>query len=522
MDKYVFAESDVIQINARGITVEEVLNHLEMFRKGHSYLTLERACTIGDGIVRVEESEIDELHTEHQRAADRGSLLKFVPASGAASRMFKALLWVLNRKEELDLQTITRTAGREPEAQEVVRFAQELRHFAFFADLEGVMKRDGMRIDNIAEKGQLRRILKYLLTERGLNYAGLPKGLLAFHQYPEGPRTAFEEHLVETAHYITDAEGIARIHLTVSPEHRKEFERLIEKTKPIYEKKYNLRFKITLSFQNQATDIIAVDMNNAPLRDQDGRLVFRPGGHGALIENLNETEADIIYIKNIDNVVPDRLKPETYIWKKNLGGYLLKTQKRIFNYLQRLDQGGEDRGLLEEILTFAREKLYIIPPEGKRIASPEEKRAFLFATLNRPIRVCGMVPNAGEPGGGPFWVRGNDGSLSLQIVESAQVDTSKSGQKQIWQRATHFNPVDIVCGVYDFRGSKFDLKHYIDQKAVFIARKSKDGRELKALELPGLWNGAMADWITLFVEVPIITFNPVKTVNDLLRAEHQS
>jgi hypothetical protein len=345
--------------------------------------------------------------------------------------------------------------------------------------------------------------------------------LLKFHQYSNGRRTAFEEHLVEAADYVKDAHGLCRLHFTVSSEHQKRFEGLLEEVRHRYEKNYNARFQVDFSLQKRSTDTIAVDIYNQPFREKDGKLLFRPGGHGALIENLNDLKGDIIYIKNIDNVATDRIKGPTFLWKKILAGCLIELQKKIFTYLERLVAQKPDEQFLDEVTDFARERLCLTPPNSWQRKSIREKREFLLNKLNRPLRVCGMVKNEGEPGGGPFWVEGKDGALSMQIVESAQVDPNSNEQQAIFASGTHFNPVDIVCGVRDYIGDPFDLWNYIDADAVFISQKSKDGRNLKALELPGLWNGAMANWITLFVEVPIITFNPVKTINDLLRKEHQ-
>jgi hypothetical protein len=522
MDKLIFNEDDLKQIQALGITAEQVKSQIEIFKKGPSYLKLNRPCTIGDGITKIPESQIEEMVAHHHEAAHKGRLLKFVPASGAASRMFKTLLKINNEYEKIGRDEIVRKAKEGDQTSiDFLSFIDGIRNFAFFNDLKSVMGKDGLDADSLIEKGQFKDILEYLLTDRGLNYANLPKGLLKFHSYSEGSRTAMEEHLIEAAEYVRDAEGICRLHFTVSPEHQERFIALLDKVKLQYEKKYNVKFQVRFSQQKPSTDTIAVDMNNQPFREEDGKLLFRPGGHGALIENLNDIKGDIIYIKNIDNVVPDRLKSETFLWKKVLGGYLSSVQKKIFDYLEKLAEGGIKENFLDEVLEFAKNSLYILPPGGKEIESVEGKRGFLFKKLNRPLRVCGMVKNEGEPGGGPFWVEGKDGSLSLQIVESAQVNMESKEQKEIWNSSTHFNPVDIVCGVRDYKGNPFNLRQYVDPEAVFISRKSKGGRDLKALELPGLWNGAMADWISIFIEVPIITFNPVKTINDLLRKEHQ-
>jgi hypothetical protein len=395
------------------------------------------------------------------------------------------------------------------------------KRFAFSKDLKSVMSEKGLDFDNLLERGQFTDIIRFLISEVGLNYAHLPKGLLKFHAYPEGSRTAFEEHLVEAAQYIADQSGQSPLHFTVSQEHLKEFQKLLKKVKPIYEQKYQVSFHVTFSAQKKSTDILAVDLGNRPFREKDGRLLFRPGGHGALIENLNDLKADIVFIKNIDNVASDRFKPETAKWKKILGGYLIALQNQIFSYVEKLSSKVVERTLIEKVADFIRDDLLLSIPSFSNKASPEEKKTVLMEKLNRPIRVCGMVRHVREPGGGPFWVKDQTGEKSLQIVEKAQIDPDSKEQQAILAASTHFNPVDLVCGIRDWQGRPFDLRQYVDPNAVLISKKSKEGKDLKALEHPGLWNGAMSRWITIFVEVPGITFNPVKTVNDLLRETHQ-
>ena len=364
-------------------------------------------------------------------------------------------------------------------------------------------------------------VIDHLVNKSGLDYGSLPKGLLKFHKYNNVSRCALEEHLVEAGHYAKSKDKIAKVHFTVSPEHMERFTGEVEKVRSQYEKELNVKFDISYSIQKPSTDTIAVDMDNKPFREADNTILFRPGGHGALIENLNEIEGDIVFIKNIDNVVPDRLKPETILYKKAIGGLLLKLQSQIFAYLNKMEKSSLVTSEIGNISNFARKKLNITFSETFSDLSEKKKQDYLFAQLNRPIRICGMVKNEGEPGGGPFWVKNTKGEISLQIVESSQIDVNNPGQKDIMQASTHFNPVDLVCGLSNYKGEQFDLHHYIDPETGFISIKSKNGKNLKAQELPGLWNGAMADWITLFVEVPIITFNPVKTVNDLLRDQHQ-
>ncbi len=521
-DPSIFSREDLKQIRSLGITIEQITSQLEAFRRPEPYLRLNRPCTIGDGIRTITEEELPALFEHQREAANQGQCLKFVPASGAATRMFEFLLWFYNHEPRMDQAEIARRAeAGERKCKDLLEFMAQIECFAFFDTLREVMTNAALDIHALMKRGRFRQVLEYLLTSRGLNYANLPKGLLAFHRYPDESRTTFEEHLVEAAEYVRNDRGICRLHFTVSPEHREGFEGLLEKVRPPYETEYNVQFRVDFSIQKQSTNTIAVDTENRPFRLEDGRLLFRPSGHGALIENLNDLEGDVIFIKNIDNVVPDKLKGPTFTWKKALAGYLVKLQKRIFRYVEKLAEGMEEDQFLNEALEFATAELRLFIPEGRRLEAPGKKREFLLSALNRPLRVCGIVESQGEPGGGPFWVEGRDGSLSLQIVEEAQVDPHSVEQREIWRSATHFNPVDIVAGVRDYRGNPFDLRKYVDPNAILITKKSQDGRALKALELPGLWNGAMAHWNTIFVEVPLITFNPVKTMNDLLRPEHQ-
>ncbi|MCF6342161.1 MAG: DUF4301 family protein, partial [Bacteroidales bacterium] len=380
---------------------------------------------------------------------------------------------------------------------------------------------NGLDLEELVAKNNFIPVLEIFLTEKGLNYAGLPKGLLLFHDYPDGPRLAVEEHLVEAAHYATDKNNKARIHLTVSTEHLERFKAAVAQKKKKYEAAFGVEFRIDFSDQKPSTDTIAVDPDNNPFRKEDGSLLFRPGGHGALIENLNDLKGEIIFIKNIDNILPDRLRETTYLYKKVIGGLLFRLQEKCFDALEVLEEGNPADSEMEAIRQFAASELNIHIPPAYEGYEKMEKIDFLYNKLNRPLRVCGMVRNEGEPGGGPFWVEDENDDISLQIVEAAQIDLSKPSQKEIVDRSTHFNPVDLVCGLRDFKGQQFDLSRYVDSKTGLISIKSINGRALKAQELPGLWNGAMADWITVFVETPLITFNPVKTINDLLRPQHQ-
>jgi len=513
---------DKQQIAALGISHKQVLAQIERFEKEAPYLKLNRPCTIGDGIRFIPEDGTKQLLDIYEEYAPKRELIKFVPASGAATRMFKTLLRFDNAFEEIQKEsTVSKAQQGDKDSQDLLPFMNGIRRFAFYDDLKTKMAKDGFDTEALIDHGQFKEIIDYLLTEKGLGYAQLPKGLLKFHQYPEESRTAFEEHLKEAADYVRRENGTCVLHFTVSPEHRDKFEVFLDKARGHYAKRYGVTYQVDFSVQARSTDTIAVDLDDKPFRLNDGTLLFRPGGHGALIENLNNLNGDIIFIKNIDNVVPDRLKGHIFLWKRVLAGYLIRVQQKIFSYLEKLIAGPVDEKLLREAGEFADRELGVVPLRGRQTISAKEKQDFLIRMFNRPLRVCGMVRNVGEPGGGPFWVESEDGSLSLQIVENAQVDPESEQQQKILASATHFNPVDIVCGVRDWQGKPFNLKEYVDSEAVFISLKSKDGRDLKALELPGLWNGAMAYWNTIFVEVPLITFNPVKTVNNLLRKEHQ-
>jgi hypothetical protein len=515
-------DEDLRQITHHGMRVNMVKKQLGLFKKPPPYLELLAPCTPDDGIRLINPKEIQDLTKTYELEVQKGRCLKFIPASGAASRMFRALQKFLNRDEEILRDVISANAqAGEPEAHELFEFVNGIKRFAFFKDLRSIMSANGFNLDALLKKGRFTEIIRFLLMDMGLNYSQLPKGLLKFHQYPDESRTAFEEHLVEAIHYLADAHKRCLVHFTVSEEHLQDFQELLERLRPIYEKKYSVSFQVGFSFQKKSTDTIAVDLANRPFREKNGRLLFRPGGHGSLIENLNDLKGDILFIKNVDNVAFDRLGAPATLWKKILGGYLVHMQNQIFGYEQKLSSGEVTRAFLENVADFMRKELLLSVPYFTSKDASEKMRAMLLEKLHRPLRVCGMVRNVGEPGGGPFWVKSRNGERTLQIVEKAQVDPDSEEQQAILGASTHFNSVDLVCGVRDRQGRPFDLRHYVDSDAVFISKKSKDGRDLKALEHPGLWNGAMARWITLFVEVPGVTFNPVKTVNDLLREAHQ-
>lgn len=501
--------TDLDQIHSEGLSVERVKQQIALFVRGVSHIELNRPCTVHDGVEIIPLEDEEKLVALYDHAAASGRCLKFVPASGAASRMFKEWFRALDQP------------WKDSEALGIA-FVEQIRRYPFYDDLRQVIFSSGENLDVLLEDKKYGDILTYILTSRGLQYGLLPKALLKFHKYPEGSRTSLEEHLVEAALYVTDARRISRLHITVSPEHRRPLETFLDRVRPEYEKLFSVTYEIGVSCQETATNTIAVDMENRPFRSDDGRLCFRPGGHGALLKNLNDIDGDIIFLKNIDNVAPDRVKPVTVRYKKALAGLLLKLQERTFHYLKRLAEAEivvEEMAAIDE---FCRDKLHIAFPMDYQQWPLEKKKEIWREKLDRPIRVCGVVRNEGEPGGGPFWVEEADSAQSLQIVEEVQVDPRSSNQRVIWRGATHFNPVDLVCGVRDFKGRKFDLERFVDHGAVSMSTKSEKGRDIKALELPGLWNGSMAKWNTVFVEVPIETFNPVKTVEDLLRSQHLS
>lgn len=484
------SEKDLAQLAKRGISPAELNQQIDFFKLGFPWMNLEKSASVGNGIFQFSDKQLNEFVERFDQQKSTLSILKMVPASGAATRMFKSLFEFLSTGEE---------------NKECTKFFDELDHFAFYPELKELLEAN----DDSAE------ILKKLLGSAGMNYGQKPKGLLAFHSYPEGARTPLEEHLVEAAVYASNGEK-ARLHFTVSPEHRSGFEALVHKLVPKWEAQTGIQFEITFSEQKPATDTIAVNLDNTLFREADGSLLFRPAGHGALLENLNDLKADVIFIKNIDNVVPDALKKPTIEYKKALGGLLLWILEGI-DHLDKQLQENPSEEIISEALTEMFTYLGFMPALNFERKTESEKIAQIRAILARPTRVCGVVKNTGEPGGGPFWCQDAKGNFTLQLVESAQVDMMDEAQKAKFHQASHFNPVDLVCAT---RG--LDLLNYRDNQTGFITEKTKDGKELKAMELPGLWNGAMSDWNTLFVEVPLETFNPVKTVTDLVRPSHQN
>ncbi len=503
------SQEDLKQIAAKGITPEQIDAQLKEFETGFPFLKLEAAAAIGNGIVAPGEDErAAYIKAWDDYKAQGKKIVKFVPASGAASRMFKDMFAFLSADYD------------EPTTAFEKNYFDHIHQFAFFGALDDKCKEnEGKGIDQLMEEGNYKAVVANMLNATGLNYGQLPKGLLLFHNYEEGPRTPMEEHLVEGALYAA-SNGEANVHFTVSHEHMQLFEQKVKDKKDGYAGKYGIQYNISFSEQKPSTDTVAANPDNTPFRTEDGELLFRPGGHGALIANLNEIDADVIFIKNIDNVVPDRLKGDTVTYKQLIAGILVTLQKKAYDYLRLLDTGSYDHEQLEEIIRFVQRDLCCRKNDIK-LLEDAELVIYLRKKLNRPMRVCGVVKNVGEPGGGPFLTYNQDGTVSLQILESSQIDKSNEAYQKMFTEGTHFNPVDLVCAVKDYKGQAFNLPEFVDKTTGFISSKSKNGKELKALELPGLWNGAMSDWNTVFVEVPLSTFNPVKTVNDLLREQHQ-
>lgn len=508
-----FSDKDIEQIKAYGLSVDEVEDQIINFIKGFPYVKLHESVSKGNGLLDMSKAEIDNTIRYYEENKTKHSILKFVPSSGAATRMFKDLMEFsgLYMGMPYNMKNF-------PSAHKTL---DNIESFAFYEELESIINASGITLEEHMVSGNYTTVVNYILTEIGLNYGKLPKALIAFHRYPEAEerkvRYAIEEHLVEGANYAREESSQVNIHFTVSPEHKEAVMELVSKVQPYYEEVFGVKYLINYSLQKKETDTIAVNPDNTIAYDKDDKLIFRPAGHGALIENLNDIKGDIIFIKNIDNVAHDKLKPYTYKYKKLIAGTLIKVQEEVFSALRKLESGNLKSQDVVDIITLCNKIGINLSEEEKK---SEDMMQVLFDKLNRPIRVCGVVKNQGEPGGGPFWVI-KDGLRSLQIVESSQVNMLDEEQKTIFQTSQYFNPVDLVCGVKDYKSRNFDLRNFIDKDSGFISNKSKDGKLIKAQELPGLWNGAMANWITLFVEVPIQTFTPVKEVNDLLRDEHQ-
>ena len=502
--------NDLEQLKAKGISEKQIEEQLACFVKGFPFLEIAASASVEKGIMVIsKEEQASYMDAWDAYLAKNKKIVKFVPASGAASRMFKNLYEFLSADYKEPMNAFEK------------KFFSEIEKFAFYKALDKkCVENTGKDIPALVALGEYKEVVSNLLEPKGLNYGQLPKGLLLFHKYADTVRTAMEEHLAEGAMYAKNNAGEVNIHFTVSPEHQALFEQLVADKSGEYEEKFSVKYAVSFSIQKPSTDTVAAAMDNTPFRDKNDKLLFRPGGHGALIENLNDVDADVVFIKNIDNVVPDSFKCSTVIYKKVIAGVLVTLQEKAFRYLEQIETGKYTHAEVEEMIHFLQDDLCIKNPDTK-LLEDAELILYIKSKLLRPLRVCGMVKNVGEPGGGPFLAVNPDGTVSLQVLESSQIDMSDPAKKAMFEKGTHFNPVDLVCAVKNHKGEKYNLPDYVDKNTGFISYKSKDGRELKALELPGLWNGAMSDWNTVFVEVPIETFNPVKTVNDLLRPEHQ-
>ena len=503
------SQQDLNQLAAKGISEEKLNSQLEEFKTGFPFLKLEAAASVGKGIIAPTEADVKQYEEAWEQYKAQGhSIVKFVPASGAASRMFKDMFAFADADYDV------------PTTDFEKKYFDNIEKFAFYDALDDACRKNlGAGVKELIANGRYKDVARNMLNADGLNYGQLPKGMLLFHKYSEGPRTPMEEHLVEGALYAA-SDGKAAVHFTVSHDHLPMFKQRVAEKLDFYASKYGISYDITFSEQKPSTDTVAANPDNTPFRNSDGSLLFRPGGHGALIENLNEISADVIFIKNIDNVVPDRLKADTVSYKQVIAGILVTLQKKAFDYLETLEAGAYNHEKLEEIIRFVQNNLCCRKADIKELEDADLV-IYLKKKLNRPMRVCGVVKNVGEPGGGPFLTYNQDGTVSLQILESSQIDKNNAEYMEMFTKGTHFNPVDLVCAVKDYKGNAFNLPDFVDRTTGFISSKSKNGKELKALELPGLWNGAMSDWNTVFVEVPLSTFNPVKTVNDLLRDQHQ-
>jgi nicotinamide riboside kinase len=510
-----FNSDDFIEIHHRKINLETLEYQFQIVKNGLPKINLDRPAVIHDGVLALSNEEAIYHANYFDEKKKNLKLKKFVPASGAATRMFKFLNeFVIDYKP--NEETINAYINRKKDKNlYIFLVAKEM--FAFYDAVLETAKTLVSDFDSATKDAKDYAFIKAMLSPKHFDFASKPKGVLPFHKYEDRIATAIEEHLKECVAYATSNDN-SNLHFTVSEEHRSDFETIVNEMKSKFEAKNNSSIFVKYSYQDKATDVIALDLEGNPFREENGQLVFRPGGHGALIENLNTLHADIIFIKNIDNVIQNHIEIVT-LYKKALAGIVIQIQETVFNYLRILGSGGTSNEILDEIVNFLAAKLNITAPEDFSKYTKESKMEYLQTILNRPIRVCGMVKNEGELGGGPFWVRDTKGNIFLQIIEASQIEKN---QLKILEKATHFNPVDLVCATKNYQGQQFDLTQFVDKNTGFIVEKNKNGKPLKAYELPGLWNGAMAKWLTVFVEVPLITFNPVKTVNDLLKPAHQA
>lgn len=502
-----FTQKDLEFFQKINISLQYIESQIQMFEKGTNYSKITDIATISNGGIKLlNDNTLNYYISNYHKYNHNLKITKFVPASGAATRMFK------------DLYEFIDDNSNKTVSENILNFVNNIEKFAFYEDLSNECQKNNISISN-NEKETINQVIELLLKEKGLNYGNLPKALLKFHKYENYSRTPIEEHIVEALNYANSFYG-SKLHFTVSVEHLENFKELTKKLINKYENSHKTTIIIDLSIQNPNTNTIAVNADNTPFKDKEGNLIFRPAGHGALIYNLNEIESDIIFIKNIDNVVPDKRKEIDTKYKKALAGILIEYQTKIFEYINSLLHN-PPIDTINEAFNFLVNNLNTRLFFDFSVLSRTQKIDFLLKKFDRPIRVCGMVKNTGEPGGGPFFVMNTDQTASLQILEKAQIDLTNSEQRKFFETSTHFNPVDLVISPLKHNGDKFDLTQYVDPNTAFISEKSKEGKVLKALELPGLWNGSMADWNTVFVQVPLETFNPVKTVFDLLREAHQ-
>ena len=512
-----FSSYDYVQIHEKGIPLETIKNHLVIFQKGIQKANLVRPAIKEDGVMKFSDVDFQYFSNYFDIEKEKLKLKKFVPASGAASRMFKFLSEFLNEFDE-ENETINAFINRK-NASSLTVFITGLEKFPFYETVDAKLRANYPDFETWERDKKNHYFIKMILESDEFDYSNKPKGILPFHKYKTYTATPIEEHLNESAFYA-NSKGNSNLHFTISETHQTIFEEIIKKVKNKIEENSNSEIHIKYSFQNAATDTIAVGLDNLPFRNDAGKLVFRPAGHGALLDNLNQLDADIVFIKNIDNVIQGKIEIIA-LYKKALAGLLINLQNEIFSYLNQIELNTIKETEINSIVTFINQKLNTEIIEDFSKYTLENKISYIKDILNKPIRICGMVKNEGEPGGGPFWIRDSKGNVSLQIVEMSQVDLANEKQTKIIADATHFNPVDLVCGIRNYKNERFDLTRFVDHNSGFIVSKNKNGQLLKGYELPGLWNGAMAKWITVFVEVPLITFNPVKTVNDLLKPAHQ-
>ena len=512
------SEHDFEQINQHGVSLENIQKQLAIFKKGIAKMELLEAATVGNGILKLTHADFVEKASFFDEHKSNLKLLKFVPASGAATRMFKSLLAFLN-DFNIEKESINAYINRKKDTKLPV-FIVGMEKLPFFDIIYDRLKEEFTNFDTLSRDYKNYYFIKFMLDSEYFDFASKPKGILPFHKYVSKVATPIEEHLYECGYY-SSTNNKSYLHFTVSESHQEQFEQIINNVKNKVEKETQTSIEVTYSYQDKSTDTIAVNMNDKAFRTEEGKLLFRPGGHGALIGNLNQLDADIIFIKNIDNVILHN-NEKIALYKKALAGILLELQHQIFTYLNLMDLYTIEDNQIEEIKRFLKVKLNVAIKTDFDLYTMENKIKFLKNILNRPIRICGMVKNEGEPGGGPFWVKNAQKGISLQIVESSQVDLNNKNQAKIMANATHFNPVDLVCATKNYKNEKFNLHQFVDENSGFIVEKNHLGKDIKGYELPGLWNGAMANWLTVFVEVPLITFNPVKTVNDLLKEAHQS